>query len=46
MDKKYSEVIGVYKLKKLSTWRGRYSHQEYPYKVALNLLYGMKFKFP
>jgi hypothetical protein len=41
MDKKYSEVIGVYKLKKLSTWRGRYSHQEYPYKVALNLLYDL-----
>jgi hypothetical protein len=39
MEKKYSEVIGVYKLKKLDTWRGRYSEQEYPYKVALNLLY-------
>jgi hypothetical protein len=41
MEKKYSEVIGVYKLKKLNTWRSRYSEQEYPYKVALNLLYDL-----
>ena len=41
IEKKYSEVIGVFKLKKLGTWRGRYSEQEYPYKVALNLLYDL-----
>ncbi|MDR3665362.1 MAG: hypothetical protein P4L35_00840 [Ignavibacteriaceae bacterium] len=41
MDKKYSEIIGVYKLKKLNTWRSRYSAHEYPYKVALNLLYDL-----
>jgi hypothetical protein len=41
MDKKYSEIIGVYKLKKLCIWRNRYSLKEYPYKVALNLLYDL-----
>jgi len=41
MEKKYSEVIGAYKLKKLCVWRKRYSEQEYPYKVAMNLLYDL-----
>ena len=41
MEKKYSEIISAYKLKKLNEWRDRYSEQEYPYKVALNLLYDL-----
>jgi hypothetical protein len=41
MEKRYSEIISAYQLKNLCIWRSRYSEKAYPYKVALNLLYGM-----
>lgn len=41
MEKIYSEIISAYKLKKLYEWRERYSDKEYPYKVAINLLYDL-----
>jgi len=39
MEKPYIEVVSEIRLKKLINWRKRYSNHEYPYKVALNLLY-------
>jgi hypothetical protein len=41
MEKRYSETLSEIKVKKLLMWRERYSKQEYPYKVAFNLLYEM-----
>jgi hypothetical protein len=41
MEKKYTEKIGLFKLSKLLSWRGKYSENEYPYKVAVNLLYDL-----
>lgn len=39
MEQRYSETLSGIKVKKLFSWRDRYSKQEYPYKVAFNLLY-------
>ena len=39
MGKRFSEIMIENKEKKLLMWRERYSKQEYPYKVAFNLLY-------
>ena len=39
MEKRFTEIIGASKLNQLVIWRDRYSEKEYPYKVALNLLY-------
>lgn len=41
MEQRYSETLSGIKVKKLFAWRDRYSEQEYPYKVAFNLLYEM-----
>jgi len=41
MEKRYTETLSEIKFKKLFVWRDRYSKQEYPYKVAFNLLYEM-----
>ena len=41
MEQRYSETLSGIKVNKLFAWRDRYSKQEYPYKVAFNLLYEM-----
>lgn len=41
MKKLYSEILSENKILKLKIWRGRYSREEYPSKVALNTLYEM-----
>ena len=41
MGKRYPEILSEIKINKLLNWRQRYSKQEYPYKVAYNLLYEM-----
>lgn len=41
MEQRYSEILSQIKINKLLSWRERYSTEEYPYKVAFNLLYEM-----
>ncbi len=41
MGQRFIEILSQKKVNQLFLWRKRYSKPEYPYKVALNLLYEM-----